>query len=316
MFAARCIGVSLAVFFLLYVLLSLAVSRGWPVVDRYAHRLTARRNATLLFGLRVLPLISAAIVTVAFTVPSFLLLEPRFSNEWIGVGPLLLGLSCLFVFGYGLHQSISAHLRTSHAVSEWLDGATALDSSSGLTVYRTGKSTPTLTVVGLRESKVLVSEKAIAALSPEELGTALRHETAHIRSRDNLKKLVFRFASFPGMRDLEYSWSLAAEMAADDEAVSSFRDALDLAAALIKLSRQAPAQPCAELATALLHSSTESLKVRVQRLSIWNTARPAPNSQNPWWYAAPPIFAAFLAITMSYPWVLAHMHVLTEWLVQ
>ena len=63
-------------------------------------------------------------------------------------------------------------------------------------------------------------------------------------------------------------------MAADDEAVSSFRDALDLAAALIKLSRQAPAQPCAELATALLHSSTESLKVRVQRLFIWNSARP------------------------------------------
>ena len=104
MFAARCIGVSLAVFFLLYVLLSIAVSDGWPVVDRYAHRLTARRNATLLFALRILPLISAAMVTLAFTVPSFLLLEPRFSNEWIGVGPLFLGLSCLFLFGYGLHQ--------------------------------------------------------------------------------------------------------------------------------------------------------------------------------------------------------------------
>jgi Zn-dependent protease with chaperone function len=316
MFAARCIGVSLAVFFLLYVLLSVAVSRGWPLVERYTRGLTARRFASLLFVLRILPLISAAVVTIAFTVPSFLLLEPRFSNEWIGVGPLLLGLSCVLLFGYGLHQAISAHLRTSHAVSEWLTGATAFDSYSGTKVYRTGKSTPTLTVVGLRESKVLVSEKAIAALSPGELGTALRHESAHIRSRDNLKKLVFRFAFFPGMRDLEYSWSLAAEMAADDEAVSSFRDALDLAAALIKLSRQAPAQPCAELATALLHSSTESLKARVQRLFIWNSARPTQNPRNQWWYAAPLLFATAFAIAMSYPWVLTHMHVLTEWLVQ
>ena len=316
MFAARCVGVSLAVFFLLYVLLSVAVSRGWLLLDRYARRLTARRSATLLFALRILPFSLAALVTVAFTVPSFLLLEPRFSNEWIGVGPLLLGLSCVFLFSYGLHQAITAHLKTSHAVSEWLNGATAFDSCLGTPVYRTGKSTPTLTVVGLRESKVLVSEKAIAALSPEELGTALRHESAHVRSRDNLKKLLFRFSSFPGMRDLEYSWSLAAEMAADDEAVSSLRDALDLAAALIKLSRQAPAQPCAELATALLHSSTESLKARVERLFTWKNVRPAEDSRHAWWYAAPPMLATAIAIALSYPWVLAHMHVLTEWLVQ
>jgi Zn-dependent protease with chaperone function len=213
-----------------------------------------------------------------------------------------------------MHRTVTAHLRTSHAVSEWLNGATAIE-CSGVPVYRTGKNTPTLTVVGLRDSKVLVSEKAIAALSAEELGTALRHEGAHIRSRDNLKKLLFRFASFPGMRELEYSWSLAAEMAADDEAVSSFRDALDLAAALIKLSRQAPAQPCAELATALLHSSTESLKARVERLFSWNSERPVRKSHT-WWYAVPSIVAAVIGIAIAYPAVLANMHALTEWLVQ
>jgi len=250
MFAARCIGVSLAVFFLLYVLLSGAVSQGWPLLGRYTRRLTARRSATLLFVLRILPLILGGIVTIAFTVPSFLLLEPRFSDEWIGVVPLLLGVACVLLFGYGLRRAITAHLRTTHVVSEWLNGATALDSCSGTPVYRTGKSSPTLTVVGLRASKVLVSEKAIAALSPEELGTALRHESAHVRSRDNLKKLLFRFASFPGMRYLEYSWSLAAEMAADDEAVSSVRDALDLAAALSSSPgrlRPNPAQNCPRL---------------------------------------------------------------------
>ena len=139
------------------------------------------------------------------------------------------------LFAYGTRRAITAQLRTSHVVAEWLHGATALESRCDMPVFRTGKHTPTLTVVGVRDSKVLVSENAIAALSADELGTALRHEVAHIRSRDNLKKLLFRFSAFPGMTKLEYAWSQFAEMAADDEAVTSFRDALDLAAALISL---------------------------------------------------------------------------------
>ena len=59
MFAARCIGVSLAVFFLLYVMLSFAIARGWALAERLAHRLSARRSADLLFALRMLPLDSA-----------------------------------------------------------------------------------------------------------------------------------------------------------------------------------------------------------------------------------------------------------------
>ena len=180
MFAARCIGVSLAVFFLLYVLLSLVVSRGWVIAETISSRLTARLRADLLFVLRVLPLILATLVTLAFTVPSFLLLEPRFSTEWIGVGPLVLGLLCLLLFGYGFRRALTAQMRTSHVVAEWLHGATALASSPNMPVFVTGKNTPTLTVVGVRDSKVLVSENAIAALTPDELETALRHEGAHI----------------------------------------------------------------------------------------------------------------------------------------
>ena len=316
MFAARCIGVSLAVFFLLYVGLSAVVTQTWSLAQRLCRRLPARRAADLLFALRMMPLILSAAVTLALTVPSFLLLEPRFSNEWIGEGPLLLGLACVALFGYGLRRAITAQVRTSHLVSEWLDGATELKSQSDLPIFRTGQNTPTLTVVGVHDSKVLVSEKAMAALSAEELGTALRHEVAHIRSRDNLKKLLFRFSTFPGMTALEYSWSQAAEMAADDEAVLSFRDALDLAAALIKLSRQAPAQPTAELATALLHSSTELLKARVQRLFAWDSAHSLQNQRSSWWYGMPPIAAIALGLAVMDPSALTHMHSLTEWLVQ
>ena len=316
MFAARCIGVSLAVFFLIYVMLSLALSRGWIAVEPFLRRLPARRYANLLFTLRVLPLVLSALITLAFTLPSFLLLEPRSSGEWIGVGPLLLGLSCISLFTYGVRRAITAQVRTSHVVAGWLNGASAMESRPGIPVFRTGKHTPTLTVVGLREPKVLVSENAISALTPEELQTALRHEAAHIRARDNMKKLLFRFSAFPGMGGLEYAWSQAAEMAADDDAVSSFRDALDLAAALIKLSRQSPAPPSAELATALLHSSTESLKARVQRLFACDTAHASQNARRSWWYLLPPVAALLLGLVIAYPTLISHMHTFTEWLVQ
>ena len=118
------------------------------------------------------------------------------------------------------------------------------------------------------------------------------------------------------MGNLEYAWSLAAEMAADDEAVSSLRDALDLAAALIKLSRQVPAHSCPELATALLHSSTESLKARVQRLFAWDRGHSSRPSGSAWWYTLPPVVVGTLGVVMTYPSVLAHMHSLTEWLVR
>jgi Zn-dependent protease with chaperone function len=94
----------------------------------------------------------------------------------------------------------------------------------------------------MRAPRVLISESAVAVLGEDELRIALKHELAHIRSCDNLKKLVFRFAPFPGLSKLDSAWSQAAELAADDAAVSSVNDALDLAAALVKLSRLVPVE--------------------------------------------------------------------------
>ena len=94
MFAARCIGVSLAVFVLLYVFLSVAVSRGWKLVRRMFRPRSARGSADLLFALRILPLALSSAITLAFTLPSFLLLEPRSTNEAIGTAPLALGFCC------------------------------------------------------------------------------------------------------------------------------------------------------------------------------------------------------------------------------
>ena len=75
-----------------------------------------------------------------------------------------------------------------------------------------------------------------------------------MRRRDNLKKLLLRFVAFPGMAGLEAAWLEATEMAADDAAVSNAGEALDLAAALIKLSRLGPVEAPVDLTAALVHS--------------------------------------------------------------
>jgi Zn-dependent protease with chaperone function len=312
MFVARCIGVSLSVFVLLYAALSVAVARAWKLAIPLCNRLSSRASARVLFAVRVLPFVTSAAVTLLFTIPSFLLLEPLHADEEIGVAPVLLGLACILLFGWGLRLGIAAQRQTSIALSEWLSGAAVLPCKSGVPIFKTGKNSPTLTVAGVYAPRVLVSEATMNVLSEAELETALRHEMAHVRSRDNLKKLIFRLSVFPGMNGLEGYWSELAEMAADADAVSSMREALDLAAALIKLSRLSPVQPGAQLATALLHSP-DMLSARVQRLFTWRQS--TAGGSKPWWYVLPAISAAAIMVA-SYGTLLTSMHSITEWLVR
>jgi len=313
MFAARCVGVSLAVFVLLYVFFSVAVSRGWKLVRRLVRPQSARSSADLLFALRILPLALSSVVTLAFTLPSFLLLEPRSTDEAIGNTPLALGFCCLILLGAGILRASIAQLRASRALVKWLDGSTILESADAVPIFCTGNDAPTLTVAGVCAPKVLVSEAAVATLNPSELRTALRHEIAHVLRYDNLKKLIFRFSVFPAMADLEHAWSEETEMAADDAAVLNFRDALDLAAALIKVSRLGPIESAGELTTALLHSST-ALSARVQRLVAWEKAK-KPEVQERLRYALPAAVTV-IAVIANYSSVLTQMHAVTEWLVR
>lgn len=315
MFAARGIGVSLAIFVLLYIPLSLMVSRAWRFLSRLLKPQSARAAAHTLFALRFLPFALSSIFTIVFTLPSFLLLEPRASNESVGAIPLALGLFCLLGVSIGVIRAIAAQRATSRALMKWLDGSIALDPESRVPVYRTGKDAPTLTVAGVCDPKVLVSEATIAALNPSELQTALKHELAHVRSHDNLKKLLFRLSAFPGMSALEGSWSEQAELAADDAAVGSLDDALNLASALIKVSRLS-AQPVPVLATGLLHSST-ALQLRVKRLFSWcESRRDASSSGRTKLCAAVSAMVTLLLVASTYSSALTQLHTVTEWLVR
>ncbi|HKS74615.1 MAG TPA: hypothetical protein VJQ82_15540 [Terriglobales bacterium] len=314
LFIARCLSVSLAVFVVLYVALSLVIPQVWSLLARAIVPVSARRTASLLFFLRMLPLLASLTFTLAVTLPSFLLLEPRATDEEVGIAPMLLGACCLLLIAFGIWRAILAQRKATQVLNEWLHGASPIQSGIHVPVYQVDSTAPALTVAGVCTPRVLISKSASALLSECELRTALRHEIAHVRNRDNFKKLLFRVASFPGMSGLETAWCDAAEMAADDAAVSSVDDALDLASALIKLSRLVLVQPHLAVASNLLPSSAASLNARVQRLFAWNS-RPAPaEHSSP--VLLPTVLMVLVGLVVSYGSVLSGMHTATEWLVR
>jgi Zn-dependent protease with chaperone function len=312
MFVLRGIAVSLTFFVLLYGLLSLLVVCVWRGVTLWRGT-SAPGPANLLFWLRVFPLLTCALITVLFAVPSFVIFEPRSIEEDMGL-PLALGLGCLLLFALGSFRVVAAQKRTARVAADWLKGAHALDAGVATPTFRAEGSTPPLALVGVCSPRVVVSRTTVALLSADELRVAVRHEVAHIRSRDNLKKLVFHCSPFPGMASLESAWQEAAEIAADDGAVASVRDALDLATALIKLSRLIPLRATPAFTMALM-SGSGSVRGRVERLLAWNDLQPHPVPTR-WHYAIPPVLAAVLCTAAVYGPALAQTHRITEWLVR
>lgn len=311
MFALRGIAVSLTFFVLFYCFLSALVSVSWRGL-RWLEA-TEQSLADLLFLLRVLPLLASIVVTLAFVVPSFQLLEPRSTGEGVGTMPIALGMAALFLIAWGCHRVVSAQIRTSRIVARWLAESRPLDGSARAFALRARRTAPPLTLIGMRKPRVLVSESTLELLTADELEVALRHELAHIRSYDNLKKLVFRFCPFPGMAPLEEAWSQAAELASDDAAILNVNDALNLAAALVKLSRLVPVASAPACTVGFV---TGSLSERVNRLLTWDQSRKLRRVPIPRWAALPPVLVAMFCAFVNYGPILSLTHEATEWLVR
>jgi beta-lactamase regulating signal transducer with metallopeptidase domain len=320
MFAVRGVAVSFSIFFLFYSVLTLAVGLVWRKVWDYRRQGSARSCADVLFFLRMIPWAASAIVTLAFAVPSFLLLEPRAVQE--SMSPALVGLCIcgMAVMLAGAWNAAAALLRAARTVARWSNGARVIgrsnaDSGQPVLLLRTAGAAPPLTAAGILRPRVWLSDAAEFVLTERELQCALRHEVVHVRRRDNLRKLLLRVAASPVMAQLESAWREATEMAADDAAVSNASEALDLAAAVIKLSRLAPLLAAGELTTALVHSPAESVNARVERLIAWTERQSsAPGYSLRYSLCAAAAVVATLAV--SYSALLVRVHAATEWLVR
>jgi Zn-dependent protease with chaperone function len=328
MFAARGIAVSSTVFFLVYVALSVTVSCLWRRISTSIHvkKLSARHCADLLLALRILPFATATVITTAFTVPSFLLFEPRTIQEPLGGLPLALGLCGIGLAMFGAANAVAAMIRASRIIAQWMSKANAIQSPLSVPLLRIDRFAPALVAAGILRPRVLLSAAAQSVLSDNELRTALQHEVAHVSRRDNLKKLFLSFVAFPGMKNLETAWLEYTEMAADHAAVSSVGEALDLAAALIKLSKiNSTREPrtgdiSRELMTAFVHGSAALIGARVERLIHWRDEHSNPGEKSSRRSGAEAALAMAITMTVTvaitYSHLLAQVHTATEWLVR
>jgi len=316
MFAARGITISLSVFFLIYSAFSIAVYCSWRRAGFYLQKYPARRRADLMFALRMFPLAASVAITLALALPSFLLLEPRAIVEPLGGAPLVFGVGGLALVMFGALNAVRALVRTFRTIRNWARHASPVSLNVAVPVWRISRAVPALTAAGVLRPRVLMSGAAEFLVTPEELQTALHYGLAHVRRRDNLKKLLLRFVAFPGMSGLETAWLEATEMAADDAAVSSVGEALDLAAALIKLSRMGIPEPTAELTAALMHSPAGLMNARVERLIAWDEGRKAQVPRYSPWYGLTAGLTVVAVFAVTYSQLLVRVHTATEWLVR
>lgn len=316
MFALRGAAVSFAVFAVTYCVLSLAVGLTWSRIRTWARNNPFHRVADFLFLLRVLPLLSAGLITLAFAVPSFVLLEPRNIDEPIEIVPLVLAL-CGFVLALvGACNVLIAMTRASRAISKWIHDAEPAGTVASIPVLRIRPRVPAMAAAGIFRPRLFISRTAEEVLNQQELQTALKHEIAHVRRRDNLRKLLLHFVPFFGMRPLESAWLEATEMAADDAAVSNADQALDLASALIKLSRMGLAGTPGGLTTALVHSPVDIVNARVARLISWSDVRQVAPPALSLRYGLGAALAAMIALSAVYSHLLLQIHTATEWLMR
>jgi Zn-dependent protease with chaperone function len=308
MFVLRGLMVGLAFFGVCYCMLSLFLAIFWPAA-RLFRRASMFSSARSLFGLRVFPLAAAAFATLVFAMPAFFLLEGKSDED---LGTLIFSLGTVLLLGAGLVRVVAAQVCTSRLISEWLAESKILNSSLLTPAFLAKPSAPPLLLYGICAPKIVVSETATAILSPKELAVAIQHEAGHLRFRDNLKKFVLHTIPFPGLGSLERAWQEAAEFAADEAAVSSSDEALNLAAALIKLCRLAPVQQPPAL-TAGLVELTALVQLRVHRLLAWNAATLQPRKMRCLWL--PSILVIVASGIFTYGQALVLTHQLTEWFI-
>ena len=307
MFAARGAIVCMAFFAVMYSTLSSAVASGWWAA-RLICPIRSPRSAGFLFGLRIFPLAASTLVAIFLTLPSFWLMERRSLDE-DATTFLLAGCALLLVI-LGATRVLRASSRTSQAIKTWRKGPSFCDEGS-VASTSAAKGAPALLLVGVYRPRVMVSDKAAAVLSERELQVAVRHELAHKRACDNLKKLLINATPFPGMSGVESAWREAAELAADNSAAASLQDALDLASALIKLSRSSQQWSEPELASGLICGSS-AISLRVERLVEWRAAGRPLQRAWPWVMVA---FVSIVAVATNYGAALVLTHRLTELIV-
>lgn len=313
----RLVCISLASFFLIHLVAALAVSLLAPWASRAAARMRPIHATQMLLALRLLPAGGAAVVVAALCVPSYLWLEPRAAYEEVGAWCLAAALLCVACWAPALARSWRAAARSLGYIRYCrMVGRRACLGAEASAAWVVEGTAPLLVLAGVVHPNLVISSGVVAALPPEQLAMALRHEEAHRVSRDNLKRLVVLLTPdvlplWRGLGALERGWARFAEWAADDRAVAGdARRSLSLAAALVRVARMGACPQAAPLVISLL-ADNEDLAARVDRL-LGEAPRAADERGRPGLALSGAAAFAGLMAAMLHPATLYAVHGLLE----
>jgi hypothetical protein len=279
------------------------------------YRLEPRETASLLFALRILPVVLGAVAALTLALPAFLEYEPRATGEGMSAKLGLLALAGSLALGAMAWRGARLLYLTAQVRRQWQTHAQPIRIDGfALPVHCVDGAGPLLSVTGVFRPKIFVGRDSVRLLSPQELSAALSHEMAHVRSFDNLKQFLLRITQPPKwlarFAGNDAGWIAAAEIAADDDALQGGASALDLSSALVKIGRLTPCRVEAVLASQLVpERSLSAVEMRVARLERWLEESPSPKKAyqpRPSRILLPVLAAAMIyavCIGSALPWV-------------
>ncbi len=236
----------LASFFLAHLILGVLLRVCAPVALRIAAQLPTRAATRLLLLLRLFPPACAILAVAAFCIPSYLQFEPYQASEQVGWKCAAAAFLGLFILMLSLTRTALAAARSFHSLRVLRNDSQQIALAGAPVLVVNSPAAPALALAGIFRPRLVISRRLMDTLQPEQLTAALRHESAHWTSHDNLKRLLLLLAPDPLpcvrlLAPLDRSWARFTEWAADDQAVAGNpRRSLALASALMQAARLTP----------------------------------------------------------------------------
>jgi Zn-dependent protease with chaperone function len=269
-----------------------------------------RRSASMLFQLRLLPVVVSTIAMI-LAIVAFERFEPRAGEERTALALVACAIVAAAAIAAAARRTWRSYQTTRRALRQWFSTAQPLVlPGCKVPAFAIDAPFPVVAVVGLVRPRLVVARSVLDACSEPELRAIVAHEQAHLRRRDNARRALIAAAPdllawFGAGRRLAAIWQTAIEEAADDEAVRGGRHwRVHLAEALIRVARLAPSGgPPVSLPASALYRG-EDLADRVRRL-VDPAAEAAPRERASW------VLPATLALL---PISLLAVHSIHEWM--
>jgi Zn-dependent protease with chaperone function len=322
------LGICLALIGLLTInaFASLLAALLWRALQPRAQMWAARARAQTLFALRVFPGIIAIVSVAALLLPAYIAHESRQNADEFSFK--LAALAAISAFGLLLAawRGVAAWVATRKLVNNWLRNAEPIKlNQTPVPAYRLRHPFPVVAVVGAFRPRLFVAGQLFDQLSQAELAAAIAHECGHLAARDNFKRALLRaccdvLTIVPCGRALDRAWAVNSEAAADEYAARNDGEvALNLASALVKIARLAPAgmKLAIPAGALLIGEGASGIAQRVNRLTQLaltghqpeKTASSAPRIC--FWLLCGALLAAALLVVTN-PHSLAAVHTLIE----